>query len=84
MFAKVKDEKAKEELIKEFSKRENVDELKQFLERVYPILRASEQDEEEKPAMKKGRGRETGAQQQKAKSKGASLPTEPHRVTKGR
>ena len=77
MFAKVKDEKVREELVKEFTKRDNVDELKQFLDRVYPILRASE--EEEKPAEEdKPEGdNETGAQQKKAKSKGASLPSEP-------
>lgn len=73
MFGKIKDEKVREELVKEFTKRENVDELKQFLDRVYPILRASEQDEEEKD-------KDNGDQPPtaKAKSKGASsLPKEP-------
>jgi hypothetical protein len=71
MFAKVKDEKAKEELIKEYSKSDNVDQLKQFIDKVYPILRASEEeekkeDEGEKPDVKA-----------KEKSKSASLPKEP-------
>ena len=71
MFSKVKDEKAKEELIKKYSKADNVDQLKEFITEVYPILRASE--EEEKPAEDEGEK----PKEQKAKSKGASLPAEP-------
>lgn len=71
MFVKVKDEKAKDELIKKYSKYDNVDQLKEFITEVYPILRASE--EEEKPAEENKEEPKTEGK----KGKAASLPKEP-------
>lgn len=78
LFIKVKDEKVKEELIKKYSKLDNVDQIKEIINELYPILRASEQEEEDKPAEDKDAGEEK-EKQVKAKSKGASasLPKEP-------
>lgn len=75
LLSKVKDEKAKEELIKKYSKSENVDLVKEIINEWYPVLRASEEeDKEDKPAED-----EDVQQAKKVKSKGASssLPAEP-------
>ena len=75
LLINVKDQKVKEEFVKKWSKNDNIDQLKEFLTEVYPILRASEQEEEPK----EGEGGEGDGSKQKtgAKSKGASLPAEP-------
>ena len=71
LLIKVKDEKAKEELIKKYSKHDNVDQIKEILNDFLPILKASEQEEPE-PEKDDGDKQKTGG-----KSKGASLPAEP-------
>jgi ribosomal protein L17 len=72
MFAKVKDEKVKKELLEEFSKLEkrDVDLINEKITRLYPILKASEEpvvEEEEDDSKKK----------EQKKGKAASLPKEP-------
>jgi len=84
MFVKVKDEKAKEELIKKYSKADNVDQLKEFITEVYPILRASEEEKEEdnkeepKVETKKGKAaslpKEPELPKEETESKAASVP----------
>lgn len=74
LFQKVKDEKVKEELVKKYTKFENVDQIKEIISELYPILRASEEDdksEEDKPA------EDNDTQAKKVKGKSASLPAEP-------
>ena len=71
ILLKVKDEKAKEELIKKYSKHDNVDQIKEIINDFLPILKASE--EEEKPAEEEG----DKPKVEQKKSKGASLPAEP-------
>jgi len=72
LFSKVKDEKVKDELIKKYSKLDNVDQIKEIINELYPILKASEQ-EEDKPAEDK----DAGEEKQLKKGKAASLPKEP-------
>ena len=72
LLIKVKDEKAKEELIKKYSKHENVDLIKEIVNDWFPVLKASE--EEQKP---EAEDNGNGEKQAKPKSKGASLPAEP-------
>ena len=67
ILIKVKDDKAKEEFVKKWSKHDNVDQLKEFLTEVYPLIRASE--EEQKPAEEN--------KEEPKKGKAASLPKEP-------
>lgn len=74
LLVNVKDQKVKEEFVKKWSKNDNVDQLKEFLTEVYPILRASEQDEEEKPAAEEDNGEKP---LKAGKGKAASLPAEP-------
>jgi hypothetical protein len=76
MFAKVKDEKVKKELLDEFGKldKEKVDLINSSLSRLYPILKASEQEE---PQPSTEETEPNGKKEQKAKSKSASLPKEP-------
>ena len=72
LFLKVKDEKVKDELIKKYTKFDNVDQIKEIITELYPILRASEEEEkpdEDKPA--------NDTETKKAKGKSASLPKEP-------
>lgn len=73
LFIKVKDEKVKDELVKKYTKFDNVDQIKEIITELYPILRASEEEQkdEDKPANDKD------TETKKAKSKGASLPAEP-------
>jgi hypothetical protein len=86
MFSNVKDEKQREELVKKYSKYDNLDQLKEFLAEVYPILKASEEpeaeeDEQDKP--KEGEQQEAKkATTTATKSKGASLPPEPQVAVK--
>jgi hypothetical protein len=92
LFAKVKDEKAKEELIKKYSKLDNVDQIKEIINELYPILRASEEEEkkeEEKPVeeektAKKGRSgslpKEPELPKEETESKAASVPVNKIRV----
>jgi hypothetical protein len=75
LFIKVKDEKVKDELIKKYSKLDNVDQIKEIVTELYPVLRASEQeeqkqDEEEVEEEQKGL-------KKKGTGKSASLPAEP-------
>jgi hypothetical protein len=72
ILIKVKDDKAKEELVKKYSKHDNVDQIKEIINDFFPILKASE--EEEKPAEE---NKEEPKTEVKTKSKGASLPKEP-------
>jgi len=72
LLVKSKDEKAKEELIKKYSKFDNVDQIKEIINDWFPVLKASEQ-EEDKPAEDK----DAGEEKQLKKGKAASLPKEP-------
>jgi len=71
LLSKSKDEKANEELIKKYSKFENVDQIKEIINDWFPVLKASEQEEEKKEEP------EEAEKQQAKKGKAASLPKEP-------
>lgn len=79
LFIKVKDEKTKDELIKKYSKFDNVDQIKEIITELYPILRASEEEEKEKEKPDEEKPADEGEKPLKAEKKGksASLPKEP-------
>lgn len=69
LFAKVKDPNKKKELIEKYMKFENVDEIRDIIGEVYPVLRSSEEPENEDESEQEGEPRNEEGAQKASKTK---------------